>query len=194
MAERHRDGLTLLKKLLLAGLVVILIGVGVGIIVYYYFGPIPVFETLKPILTPIYTAWTSIPTPLKSLLTLGIPALLTIFFAWSKNRAMQKLQQTQQEATQRLGQLQGEKLELQSQVTGYEQTYGKTFTGEIKNLATELRDTQNALTAKTAEIGEWKDKQQQWFSMRSSLEDERNYLSRRVAELEAQLNAKPRVH
>ena len=190
MAERHRDGLTLLKKLLL----VTLIGVGAGILVYRYVGAIPLFETLKPIFTPIYNAWGSIPEAIRGILIAGIPTAFMVFFAWSKNRAMQKLQQTQMEATQRLGQLQGEKLELQSQVTGLEQTYGKTVTGEIRDLATQLRDTQNALAAKTAEIQSWKDKQQQWFSMRSSLEDERNYLSRKVAELEAQLNAQPRVH
>lgn len=37
------------------------------------------------------------------------------------------------------------------------------------------------------------EKEQEWFSTRSRLEDERNYLTRRVAELEAQLEAKPKV-
>ena len=179
------------KKLLFA---TILIGTVAGVIAYRYFGAIPLVNILQPIFTPIYNVWVSIPKAIQGLIIGGVPTLFMVFFAWSKNRAMQKLQQTQQEATQRLGQLQGEKLELQSQVTGYEQTYGKTVTGEIKSLATELRDTQNALAAKTAEIQSWQNKQQEWFSMRSRFEDERNYLSRRIAELEAQLNAKPRVH
>lgn len=189
MAERHRDGLTLFKKLLL----IILVGVGVGVLAYFYFGPIPVAGLLQSAFTKVQVAWTKIPTTIQGLIVGGVPTLLMLFFAWSKNRAMQKLQQTQQEATQRLGQLQGEKLSLEGEVKGYEQIYGKTVTGEIKTLATDLRDTQNLLQAKTAELNVWKDKEREWFSMRSRLEDERNYLTRKVKELEAQLNAPPRV-
>jgi hypothetical protein len=119
----------MLKKLLLVSVV----GVVVGVFAYRFIGSLPIVSTLQPILTPIYNMWTSIPTPIKSLLTLGIPALVTLFFAWSKNRAMQKLEQTQFEASQRVGQLQGEKLELEGTVKGYEQVYGKTVTGEIRS-------------------------------------------------------------
>jgi len=179
----------LLKKLLL----VALIGVGVGIVAYRFFGAIPFVSTLKPIVTPIYNTWMRIPEAVRNIVMMGIPTAFGLFFMWTKNRAMQKLQQTQVEASQSLTQLQGEKLELEGTVKGYEQVYGKTVTGEIKGMATELRDAQNALTVAKTEISVWQDKQKEWFQTRSRLEDERNYLTRRVKELEAQLSAKPRA-
>ena len=112
-------------------------------------------------LTSLYntavSVWTGIPDPIKGIITLGIPSACAIFFAWTKTRAMQKLNETQSTANQQIRQLQGEKLELQNQVHAFTktgETYTKTAAGEITDLATELKATQDLVTQKNSELSQ----------------------------------------
>lgn len=66
----------------------------------------PIVDTVKPVATAIYNGWISIPSPVRSILLAGIPTLFAIFFAWTKTRAMKKLQETQLQTQQVLGEKQ----------------------------------------------------------------------------------------
>lgn len=95
------------KKLLLLFIIFFTVGFGV----YYYRTPIlnslnPITQPLQSAITQIQTAWANIPEPYKGYANLGvvggIPAALMMFFAWTKTRAMQKLEETKQWATQQV--------------------------------------------------------------------------------------------
>jgi len=97
----------MLKKLLL----VTAIGVGIGILIYSYYGTVSLPTTLQNIFTQAEAAWSRLPSILKAIIpvTIGaIPTILMIFFAWSKNRAMQLTEQTKLQASQQLTQTKGE--------------------------------------------------------------------------------------
>lgn len=89
-----------------------------GLLVYLYFGVLPVPNILQSIWAKIQEAYTAIPEPIKGFLqVISIPSLISgIFFAWTKIRAMNQLQQTKLEASKQITQLEGEKGELEQQV------------------------------------------------------------------------------
>ena len=66
--------------------------------------------------------------------------LFTVFFAWSKTRAMQKLEQVKQAATTQLGELEGANAEAQTEISSY-QTALTVKQNEIQTLHAKLANT-----------------------------------------------------
>ena len=107
-----------LKILALAIVAPILVFVGVS----WYLGSLPqltqkalsFFEGAKQLFTPIINGWNSLPSSIRSVIMLGIPTLAATFFAWTKSRAMTKLQQTEQQAATQATQLTGELSQAQT--------------------------------------------------------------------------------
>lgn len=87
---------------------------------------LPQFTSLTQPLTGIVnqaqTTWATIPSSIQGVVMLGIPTAAALFFAWTKSRAMDKLQQTQQQAATKIGELQGETLNAVSENTTLKQT------------------------------------------------------------------------
>ena len=80
---------------------------------------------------------------------LGIPTAFAMFFAWTKTRAMQKLQQTQQQAAEQFNQLRGETVEQQkgfTQQIGTYQTQLSTQQQQIQSLQSQLANAPNNQT------------------------------------------------
>ena len=63
---------------------------------------------IKTWCSPLINAWNGLPGEVKGVITLGIPTMAAIFFAWTKNRAMQSLNETKVEAATQAQQLTGE--------------------------------------------------------------------------------------
>lgn len=61
--------------------------------------------------------WNTIPAALRGVITLAIPTGFALFFAWTKTRAMSKLQEVKSQAASQITQIQGEKTELQQQLS-----------------------------------------------------------------------------
>lgn len=140
--------------------------------------------TLQPVWTWIQSTWASIPDVIKGAITLGIPSFFAVFFAWTKNRAMQKLQETKQEATQQVTQLTG-KVEGTKEAT---QAYSGSLTGEIKELATKLESTKTTLEAKKQEITTLQKDVQNGLDVRHRLEEEIRHYNTKVKTLQYQLD------
>jgi len=124
----------------------------------------PLTTMLKQGVTQIYVAWTGLPQAVQSIILMGIPTLFAIFFAWTKTRAIQKLQETQQQATSQYTQLSGEKQStetnfqaLQAKYSGVTQEYedykGKMAGVEeiIANLKGEVTRQEQLVTQLTTE-------------------------------------------
>jgi len=95
----------------------------------------PAVTWLQGGIAQIQTIIGTIPPAMLGLIVAGVSTAFTVFFAWTKTRAMTKLTQMQQQATQ----LQGEKAEVQAQSKIYLQqaeSY-KTQLGTQSNLAFE---------------------------------------------------------
>lgn len=103
---------------------------------------------VQPTITQIQQTWTSIPDSLRGILIAGIPTLFMVFFAWSKNRAMQKLEETKLQATQQINQIEGEALDAKAQVqTLTEQVKVlEAPKAEIERLSTNLSEAQALLS------------------------------------------------
>ena len=107
-----------LKTVVLAIVAPILVFVGVSA----YLGSLPqLIQKLsegvagaKTFFSPIFNAWANLPSSVKNVIMLGIPTLVTLFFAWTKSRAMTKLQQTEQQAATQATQLTGELTQAQA--------------------------------------------------------------------------------
>lgn len=65
---------------------------------------------------PILTTWNTLPSTVQAVIIGAVPTLLMVFFAWTKNRAMQQLQETQQAAGQQIKQISGEAYQAQQQL------------------------------------------------------------------------------
>ena len=79
-------------------------------------------QPLTGIVNQAQTTWATIPSSIQGVVMLGIPTAAALFFAWTKSRAMEKLQQTQQIAATKIGELQGETLNAVSENTTLKQT------------------------------------------------------------------------
>ena len=107
-----------LKMVALAAIAFTLTFIGVSA----YLGTLPqliqkaqsAFAGAKTFFTPVINAWTNLPGAVKNVIMLGIPTLVTLFFAWTKSRAMTKLQQTEQQAATQKTQLTGELSQAQT--------------------------------------------------------------------------------
>ena len=127
MAERHSDEL---MKTAYAVALIIVLGFAIGFGIFWFFhDSIPIWVgEFKQLVTPLYTAWMKIPGALQTLIVGAIPTALMFFFAWTKSRAMQKLEETKQQASQTTQQMEGMK-------EGAQQT-----TGAIVDKVSELKD------------------------------------------------------
>lgn len=69
----------------------------------------PLADRLQQLISQTQQAWNNIPDPYKGYANMavvgGVPTALMTFFAWTKTRAMQKLQQTQQQAQKQIASL-----------------------------------------------------------------------------------------
>lgn len=99
-------------------------------------------QPLQSAFTRIQTVWTSLPDIVKTITITGIPTLFVMFFAWTKSRAMQKLDQVKRQVTDQLGQLQGESLEQLQQIKKFKTDLAAKET-EIKTLQSQLANTPN---------------------------------------------------
>ncbi len=128
-------------------LIIVVVAVVAGLIVYQYVGALPLTETLQPVWTRLQETWANIPGTVKSIITLAVPSAFAMFFMWTKTRAMQKLQETQQQASQQINQLQGEKQMLQQQV-GQSASKGIEDLIQARDMAFQSRDEAQALVTK----------------------------------------------
>lgn len=87
----------------------------------------PIANAINPTLRQVVASWNNLPEVYRGLMIAGIPTLFTLFFAWSKSRAMQKLQQTQLETQQKISGMNDQLLssritntQLQKQVQAYQ--------------------------------------------------------------------------
>ena len=113
----------------------------------------PIANALAPFISNVQNTWATIPEAYKGILIAGVPTAFTLFFAWSKSRAMQKLQQTQLEAKQKIAGVNEQLLNtnimnqgLQKQVETYQQMPA------IPNLSGMVSTLQDQLLAKQAEL------------------------------------------
>jgi hypothetical protein len=107
-----------IKTVTLVAIAFLLTFVGVS----WYLGSLPqltqkalsLFEGSKQLFSPIINGWNSLPSSVRSVVMLGIPTLAATFFAWTKSRAMTKLQQTEQQAATQATQLTGQLTQAQA--------------------------------------------------------------------------------
>jgi len=153
------------KKTLLLFLSMVALGFTVASYFLYKEATLNFVATFKQLaiskLQPVFNTWNSLPKAYQGIIIAGIPTLFTIFFAWTKSRAMKKLQQTQLEAgsqykqltgeigeaKQQLGTLQSQKAELQEQVKAY-----ADGNQAIKTLTGNLEEATNLVTQKQRQI------------------------------------------
>ena len=106
--------------------------------VSWYLGSLPqltqktlsLLGEIKGFFQPLINGWNSLPSSVRSVIMLGIPTLAATFFAWTKSRAMQKLNETQAQAAAQATQLTGE-------LTHAQATAGSTLQ-ENMNLKSQL--------------------------------------------------------
>jgi hypothetical protein len=113
---------------------ILVAGLALGIMIGLYMYPVsisdinsslePFVKFLQETMGKVALWWASIPDIFRGLLLAGIPTVFTLFLAWTKNRAMQKVQQTQQQAQQQIGMMteklstvQNRNLQLEQQVS-----------------------------------------------------------------------------
>jgi len=110
----------------------------------------PIINIVQPTITQIQTTWNSIPPQIKGIITLAIPSMFALFFAWSKNRAMQKLQETKQEANQTITQMASENLEAKAQVQNLQNQVSTLQIPDLKitELTNDLGEAQKLVTEK----------------------------------------------
>jgi len=92
---------------------------------------------LQTTFQPLINTWNTIPSPIRNIITMVIPTVCAIFFAWTKSRAMENLQQTQQQAQAQITQVSGEKTEV-------EKSLSKTLT-QASGLQEELESAKGKL-------------------------------------------------
>ena len=123
-------------------------------------------QPLTGIVNQAQTTWATIPSPIQGIVMLGIPTAAALFFAWTKSRAMDKLQQTQQQAATKIGELQGETLNA---VT--ENTTLKTANEQLQQQVTTIQ------TAK-ADVAAAQQKMEDYKIQVETLTGERNQMQR----------------
>lgn len=143
----------MIKKLLL-----FVVFIAVGFMAYSYRGTIlnsfnglsgvtqPIITTLQSAFNRVQTAWSTIPSTIQGIVLLGIPTAFATFFAWTKSRAMQQLQQTQLEAKAQLTQLGGEAIEQNQQIETLE-NQAIEYEEQVTSQITELGELKAELTS-----------------------------------------------
>lgn len=103
-----------------------------------------VTSRMQPLINRVQTVWLSMPESTRGIMMLGIPTAFAMFFAWTKTRAMQKLQQTQQQAAERFNQMQGEAFEQQKGFTQQIGTYHTQLGAQQQKIQTLQNQLSNA--------------------------------------------------
>lgn len=130
-----------------------------GFVAYFFLFTPGTFTQLTTKITsqiqPLLNTWNSIPGNLQQIIIAGIPTAFMFFFAWTKTRAMAKLDEVKQQAAQQITQLQGEKREAQQQLAtsatqGFqnlidERNAAITSRDEAQSLVTQLQQKLNTL-------------------------------------------------
>jgi len=122
-------------------------------------------NTVGGAFTKVHDAWNSIPNTVKGIITLGIPTAFAMFFAWTKSRAMSKLNETKVLASQETGQLTGQLTEARQVISQKDQeinALSNTTDGgklreaylDIKDLSTQLDIRNTRIKALEKQIGE----------------------------------------
>ena len=121
MVEEHSDGITMnAVEWLIFLILTVTIAVAVFGAYILFFSPFSLNDVIQwasNILSPLYHTWTAIPEALRAIILTAFAAIPTLFFAWTKARAMNKLEEVKQQASTQVNQLEGEKKELQNQLT-----------------------------------------------------------------------------
>jgi len=142
------------KKLLILGAAAVFFGV---IIVYPYLkwnDPFAYLDDIPGYLKPVTDAFARIPEPIQKILqVISIPSIISgIFFAWTKLKAMQKLNETKLEASEKITQIEGESQtkisELEGQITTLQGQAGEG----VAALSTKLSEAQTTITSKEKQI------------------------------------------
>lgn len=135
-------------------LLVVLIGIVIGFFGFLYMNNLvgAWLDGAKNLATLIYTQWMQIPSMVRNIVLMGIPTLFAMFFAWSKIRAMEKLRQTEVQASQQIIQTQGEYQEKIDALTQQNNAL-KSQAGEgVTSLASQLTEAQTTLQKREKEI------------------------------------------
>jgi len=96
--------------------------IAVFVAVSWYLGSLPQItqklsegvSAAKTLFNPLINAWNGLPDIAQKIVLGVVAGIPTLFFMWTKNRAMTKLQQTEQQAATQTTQLKGELTEAQS--------------------------------------------------------------------------------
>ena len=162
----------------------------------------PVINAVQPTITMIQQTWSSIPQWLRTVIIGGIPLMFTMFFAWSKNRAMQKLEQTKLEANQQITQMATETSEVKAQLKGYQEIQkqsGSDLVQNVSSLTTRANNAEATLKTQAEQLTQWNERQRQWDSTRHNLEEQARFLESKEERLQYELDVaegriKPPVH
>lgn len=132
----------------------------VGFSVFYYKEALinmtqPIVNMLKSGFTRVQAAWATIPNTIRGIIQIGIPSTFAMFFAWTKIRAMDKLQQTKLEATQQITQREGELTEAKTLINQQKDQI-TTLQGQagegVNSLTTKLGEAQTTITSQEEQI------------------------------------------
>lgn len=135
----------------------------------------PTVTRIGEFFAPLIAWWNSIPSWLRGIITMGIPVFFAIFFAWTKTRAMNKLQQTEIEAQAKLNQMEGQTTTAQK----YAETMQAQKTDLEKQVANSQQNLANLQNEHTSLLSDYK-------TLRNQLEiitAERNTLAKEVEDL-----------
>jgi len=116
----------------------------------------PLTVNLQPAFSRIQTTWTNIPESIRGIILLGIPTAFATFFAWTKTRAMQKLQQTKLQANTQISQLTDQASGAETQLAEMTQKFN-TLQTQYNKLASDdvagaLAEAQTVVTQQQQKI------------------------------------------
>lgn len=147
MAEAHGDAL-MLKHLLLF----VIVAVASFAVTLYFINP-PVLQYvighLANLTKPLQQVGERIPSQWHGIITMAVPTAFAVFFAWTKMRAMTKLQQVQQQASMQIDQVQGEKQVLEQQLAD-------TTAGGVEQLIRQRDSAQSLVTNLQGQVSQLK--------------------------------------
>jgi len=173
------------KKMIKKVLLVALVGVAIGILVYFFIGTISI-PNLQNIFTQAEATWSGLPSIVKVLITL-IPSVIfgavTVFMAWTKNLAMKKAEQTEQLASQQLTQTRGEYDEKLAVLTQENKNLREGADAGVTELSTKLTEANTIITQKEDYIKRLEDQKREaealsHISMHPSISDMKVSLER----------------
>ena len=142
--------------------------------------------SLQPIGNALQNGYNSIPAPIKGILQIiSIPSIISgVFLAWTKLKAMQKLNETTQSATTQLTKMGG-------QVEGVKEAsvvYTEGMTGKVEELATKLQTTKTTLETKEKELLTWQTKEEGWLDTRHRLEEDIRHYDNKIKSMQYKID------